>query len=78
MSYENFYYMIFTRHSAGKFGSSICIQDSAYYTLSDFLYQICLKGKSDENYCFYVQNTEAHSNVSHITMMELFANIDIA
>ena len=26
MMYENFYYMIFTRHSAGKIWSSICIQ----------------------------------------------------
>ena len=25
--YENFYYMVFTRHSAGKILSSICIQN---------------------------------------------------
>ena len=28
MLYENFYYMIFTGHSAGKIWSSICMQDS--------------------------------------------------
>ena len=27
MLYEIFYYMVFTRHSAGKIWSSICIQD---------------------------------------------------
>ena len=70
MLYENFDYMVFTRHSAGKIWSSICIkilyiQDIVYYTLSGssgtinltcFLYQTCRTGKSDENYYFYVQN----------------------
>ena len=27
MLYEIFYYMVFTRHSAGKIWSSICIKD---------------------------------------------------
>ena len=30
MLYENVYYMVFTRHSAGKIWSSICIQDNLY------------------------------------------------
>ena len=30
MLYENFYYMVSTRHSAGKIWSSICIQDNLY------------------------------------------------
>ena len=35
MLYENFYYMVFTRHSAGKIQSSIYIQDIVYFALSD-------------------------------------------
>ena len=30
MLYEIVYYMVFTRHSAGKLWSSICIQDNLY------------------------------------------------
>ena len=70
MLYENFGYMVFTCHSAGKIWSSICIktfyiQDIVCFTLSGlygtiyltrFQYQICLTGKSDENDYFYVQN----------------------
>ena len=57
-----FYYMVFTRYSAGKIWSSICIQDTVkpdlHYqinlmrlinTITRFLYQICLTNKSDEN-----------------------------
>ena len=64
MFYENFYYMIFARHSAGKIWSSICIQvvvlHVMLYCITRFLYKICLAGKSDENDYLYVQNTEAH------------------
>ena len=41
--YENVYYMVFTRHWAGKIWSSVCIQNIALH------YQICLSIKSDEN-----------------------------
>ena len=34
--------------------------DAATINLTHFLYQICLTGKSDENDCLYVQNTEGH------------------
>ena len=57
-----FYYMVFTRYSAGKIWSSICIQDTVkpdlHYQINlmrliniitRFLYQICLTNKSDEN-----------------------------
>ena len=63
--YENFDYMAFIRHSAGKIWSPICIQDIVYYTLSGssgttdltrFLYLICRTSKSDEDDYFYVQN----------------------
>ena len=60
---ENFYYMIFTRHSARKIWSSICIQNitiSNTINLISFLYEICLTSKSDENCYLYVQNTEAN------------------
>ena len=80
MLHENFDYMVFTCHSAGKIWSSIFIQDVvylghyiAYYTLSGspgtinltrFLYQICRTGKSDENDYFYVQNIK--NSVKHL------------
>ena len=58
--------MVFTRHSAGKIWSSICIQDNVKLELhyqinvirlinmTRFLYQICLTDKSDENNYLYV------------------------
>ena len=62
-----FYYMVFTRYSADKIWSSICIQDIAkpelHYQINliqliniitRFLYQICLTDKSDENIYLYV------------------------
>ena len=64
---ENFCYMVFTHHSAGKIWSSICIQDitiSNTINLTRFLYQICLTSKSDENCYLYVQNTEANKEHS--------------
>ena len=57
---------IFTRYSAGKIWSSICIQDilkaKLHYQINlirliniitPFLYQICLTDKSDENTYLY-------------------------
>ena len=58
--------MIFTRLSAGKIWSSICIQDIVvlHYQINPVrlicLYQICLTGKSDKKYYLYIQNAEAH------------------
>ena len=62
MLYDIFYYMVFTRYSAGKPWSIICIQDilkaELHYQINlirlinittRFLYQICLTDKSDEN-----------------------------
>ena len=62
MLYEIFCYKVFTRYSAGKIWSSICIQGIAkrelHYQINlirltnivtCFLYQICLTDKSDEN-----------------------------
>ena len=61
MFYENFYYMVFARHSAGFTWSSICIQvvvlHVMLYCITRFLYK---SGKSDENDYLYVQNTEVH------------------
>ena len=67
MLYGIFYYMVFTRYSAGKIWSSICIQDILkvelhYQTnligliniITRFLYQICLTDKSDGNNYLYV------------------------
>ena len=67
MLYEIFYYMVFTRYSAGKIWSSICLQDivkpGLHYhinlirlnnIITRFLYQICLIDKSDENIYLYV------------------------
>ena len=66
MLYE-IYYMVFTRYSAGKIWSSICIQDILKAELDHqvnliplnniitrFLYQICLTDKSDGNNYLYV------------------------
>ena len=65
MLYEIFYYMVFTRYSAGKIWSSICIQDIVkpefYYQINltqliniitRFLYQIFLTNKSDEIFIY--------------------------
>ena len=66
--YEVFYYMVFIRYSVGKIWLSICMQDilkaELHYhinlirlinIITRFLYQICLKDKSDENkYYLYV------------------------
>ena len=68
MLYENFYYMVLTRHSAGKIWSSVCTQDTVSHncvTLSNWSGAINLtckliKGKSDEKNYLYVQNTEAN------------------
>ena len=69
MLYENFHYLVFTRHLACKIWSPICLYSRYCIALSDssdtinltrFLYQICLTGKSDENDYLYVQNTEVH------------------
>ena len=62
MLYDIFYYMVFTRYSAGKTWSIICIQDilkaELHYQINlirlinittRILYQICLTDKSDEN-----------------------------
>ena len=67
MLYEIFCYMVFTRYSAGKIWSSICIQDIVKVELHHqinlipliniitcFLYQICLTDKSDVNNYLYV------------------------
>ena len=67
MLYEIFYSMVFTRHSAAKVWSSICIQDivkpGLHYQINlirliniitYFLYQICLTDKFDENNYLYV------------------------
>ena len=67
MLYENFYYMVFTRYSAGKIWSSICIKDilkaELHYqinlirlinTRTRFLYEICLTDKSGRNNYLYV------------------------
>ena len=67
MLYEIFYYMVFTRYSAGKIWSSICIQDipkpELHYhinlirlinIITRFLYQISLTDKFDENIYLYV------------------------
>ena len=67
MLYENFYYMVFTRYSAGKIWSSICIKDilkaELHYqinlirlinTITRFLYEICLTDKSGRNNYLYV------------------------
>ena len=64
MLYEIFYYMVFTRYSAGKIWSLICIHDivkpELHYQINlirltniitRFLYQICLKKKK---YYLYV------------------------
>ena len=58
MLYESFYYMVFTRDSAGEIWSSICIKDiikpELHYQINlirlinivtRFLYQICLTDK---------------------------------
>ena len=67
MLYEIFYYLVFTRCSAGKIWSPICIEDivkpELHYQINlirliniitRFLYQICLTEKSDENNYLYV------------------------
>ena len=50
MLYEIFWYMVFTRYSAGEIWSSICI--TIY--LTRFLYQICVIDESDKNNYLYV------------------------
>ena len=65
MLYGIFYYMVFTRYSAGKIWSSICMQDilkaELHYQINlirlinnSFLYQICLTDKSDGNNYLHV------------------------
>ena len=65
MLYGIFYYMVFTRYSAGKIWSSVCMQDilkaELHYQINlillinnSFLYQICLTDKSDGNNYLYV------------------------
>ena len=66
MLYENFYYKVFIRYSAGKIWSS------------KFLYQISLTGTSDENNYSYVQNIETHWEPSQTSKINLLANTVIA
>ena len=63
---QNFY-LVFTRHSAGKIWSSIYVQDTVLHyqinpirLLCSFLYPICLTGTSNENDYLYVENIEVH------------------
>ena len=64
---RNFNYMVFTRYSADKIWSSICIQDivklELHYQINlirlinmitRFLCQICLTDKFDENIYLYI------------------------
>ena len=90
MLYENFDYMVFTRHrlvkSVRQFVFKILyIQDIVYYTLSGsfgtinltrFLYQICWTGKSDENDYFYVQNIK--NPFKHLWWRYIFWNMAIS
>ena len=48
MLYENFYYIVFTRYSAGKIWSSICIQDIVLHEQINPVRQICLTVEPDE------------------------------
>ena len=48
MLYENFYYIVFTRYSAGKIWSSICIQDIVLHEQINSVRQICLTVEPDE------------------------------
>ena len=63
----------------------VYIQDIVYYALSGscgtinltrLLYQICRRGKSDENDYFYVQNIK--NSVKYLWRRYIFANIAIA
>ena len=48
MLYENFYYIVFTRYSAGKIWSSICIQDFVLHEQINPVRQVSLTVGSDE------------------------------